>query len=108
MEGTNVHNGITIQIKCDMALFSMHVHYVVHQINLVVKILSLVDNIKKLFVRGCYSYFFPFRKKAFELETLATLLNMKALKIHSNVKMSWLSILFPIKWVLGKYKPLVM
>jgi hypothetical protein len=41
MEGTNVHNGITIQIKCDMAFFSMHVHYIVHQINLVVKPLSI-------------------------------------------------------------------
>jgi len=71
---TNVRNGITTQIKCDMFHFFVPIHCVIHMTNLVVKTLSfqsLMDNIQKLLV-GLYSYLIQFSKKAFELERLSS------------------------------------
>jgi hypothetical protein len=71
---TNVHNGITTQIKCGMFHFFVPICCVTHMTNLVVKTLSswsLMDNIEKLLV-GLYSYLIQFSKKALELKRLSS------------------------------------
>lgn len=93
-----------------MAPFSVPIHCVAHNTNLEVKTLSmqsLVDNIEKLLAR-VYSYFSQSSKKAYELERLVALLDVKGLKILWIVKMWWLLMLSPAKKVLTESKPFIM
>ncbi len=48
----------------------------------------MVDNIEKLLI-GVNFYFFQSNKRAFELERLDSLLDVKGLKIFQNVKTWW-------------------
>jgi hypothetical protein len=68
---------------------------------------SFIDSIEKLFAR-VYFYFSQFGKKAFELERLVVLSNVKGLKIHQNVKTRWLSMFSLAKKILAKYKALII
>ncbi len=67
----------------------------------------LVDNIGKLLVK-IFFYFFQYGKRAFELEKLVTLFNVKALNLLCNVKTCWLSMFSPTNGVLVECKYFIM
>ncbi len=70
---TSVCNGITTQIKHDMASFFASIHYVTHITNLAMKNLSTQSLVDKLInsLQGIY-IFLKIGKNVFELERLAS------------------------------------
>ena len=81
-----------------------------HKTNLAVEPLSnlpLVNKIKSL-CKSMHSYFSHSPKQHLEFTKLAEIMEREGLKIVNNVKTRWISLLEPLKCVLGKYKTLII
>ena len=85
------------------------IHDVAHCINLVVLSLSDLLMVKKLetLSSSLHAYFSSSLKRYLELNKLAEVVERNGLKILSNVKTRWISLLEPMKRVLLEYKALI-
>jgi hypothetical protein len=82
----------------------------VHCTNLAAKPLSnlpMVQKIEKL-LQSFYSYFNASPKRCNKYQKLAEILETSGLKILQNMTTSWISLLEPLKRVLGEYKMLIV
>ncbi len=101
---------VITQTKEQIAPFLIGVHYVAHRTNLVILVLnklSLVMHIEGM-LQSLYAFFSHNSKKVLEFVNLAKTLETKGLKLLKNIKFHWISMLNPLKCVLGKYKSLVV
>jgi hypothetical protein len=88
----------------------MGIDDMVHRTNLAVKPLSnlpMVQKIEKL-LQSLYSYFYASPKRCNEYQKLAEIVETSGLKILQNVTTCWISLLEPLKRVLGEYKTLIV
>jgi hypothetical protein len=102
-------NGVTVQLQKSKALYLFGVHCMAHRTNLAVEPLSnllVVSKIESL-CKYIHSYFSHSPKRHLEFTKLAEIVETKGLKILNNVKTRWISLLEPLKRVLGEYKTLI-
>ncbi len=59
-------------------------------------------------MQSLYKYFSSSPMRHLELAKLGDIMETKGLKILNNVKTHWISMLSPFKWVLQKYRPLLL
>jgi hypothetical protein len=81
-----------------------------HRTNLAVEPLSnlpLVSKIESL-CKSMHSYFSHSPKRHLEFTKLAEIMETEGLKIVNNVKTRWISLLEPLKHILGEYKTLIV
>jgi hypothetical protein len=80
-----------------------------HRTNLAVEPLSNLPVVNKIesLCKNIHSYFSHSPKRHLEFTKLAEIVETKGLKILNNVKTRWISLLEPLKRVLGKYKTLI-
>jgi hypothetical protein len=100
-----VKSGVTTQLMHKHAPFVNNVHYMPCHTNLVVQSLnklSLVSKIESM-LASIYNYFDHSPKRHVE-----GFLESKGNKILKNIKTYWISMLSPSKWVLAKYKALIV
>ena len=80
-----------------------------HRTNLAVEPLSnllVVSKIESL-CKNIHNYFSHSSKRYLEFTKLAEIMEIEGLKILNNVKTRWISLLEPLKRVLGEYKTLI-
>jgi hypothetical protein len=103
-------NGVTKQLQDQAMPYLMGVHDMAHRTNLAVKPLSnlpMVQKVEKL-LQSLYSYFHASPKRCNEYQKLAEIVETSGLKILQNVATRWISMLEPLKRVLGEYKTLIV
>jgi hypothetical protein len=103
-------NDVTKQLQDQAAPYLMGVHDMAHCMNVAVKPLSnllMVQKIEKL-LQSLYSYFHASPKRCNEYQKLAEIMETSGLKILQNVTTRWISMLEPLKHVLGEYKTLIV
>ena len=103
-------NGVTKQLIDQAAPYLMGIHNMAHCTNLVVRPLSnlpMVQKIEKL-LQSLYSYFHTSLKKCNEYQKFVEIVETSGLKILQNVTICWISLLEPLKHVLGEYKTLIV
>lgn len=102
-------NGVTVQMQQYMAPFLFGVHCMAHCTNLAVEPLSNLPIVAKLesLCQAMYSYFCHSPKHHLEFQKLADLVETKGRSMLKNVKTRWLSLLEPLKRVMGEYKTLI-
>jgi hypothetical protein len=91
-------------------LYLFSVHYVTHQTNLTILVLNklaLVMHIKNM-LQSLYSFFRIVPRRFWNLWTLPRHWKTKGLKLLRNIKTCWISMLSPLKCVLGEYKSLIV
>lgn len=94
---------VTQQFKEKATPFITWVHCFAHKTNLAVITLSNVLLVHRLELLQSFYAFFAHSLKIFvEFHKLANLLQMKGNKVFCNVKICWISMLFPTKWVYSK------
>jgi hypothetical protein len=54
-----------------------------------------------------YTFFFHSSKHHLEFQKLVIIIKTKGKKILTNVKMQWMFMLYPLKKIMSKYKPLL-
>jgi hypothetical protein len=103
-------NDVIRQLKEYVAPFLFGVHCMAHRTNLEVEPLSRLPLVSKLetLCQAMYNYFKQSSKKHLEFQKLANLVETKGLSILRNVKTRWISLLEPLKRVLGEYKTLIV
>jgi len=102
-------NGVTTQMRQHMAPFMFGMHCMAHRTNLAVEPLSnlpLVAKVEEL-CQSMYAYFSHSPKRHLEFQKLADLVETEGRRMLRNVKTRWLSLLEPLKRVMGEYKTLV-
>jgi hypothetical protein len=103
-------NGVTVQLQKSTAPYIFGVHCMAHRTNLAIEPLSnlpLVNKIESL-CKSMHSYFLHSPKRHLEFTKLAEIVETEGLKIVNNVKTRWISLLEPLKRVLGEYKTLIV
>ncbi len=101
---------MTKHIRKTCAPFNLGVHCVSQKTNLDVQTLSsfpLVYRMETL-LQSLYQYFCKSSKHHLEFSKLATIVETKGSKLLRNVKTKWISMLSLAKWVMAKYKTLLM
>jgi hypothetical protein len=85
------------------------VHCMAHKTNLVVEPLSNLPVVSKIesLCKNIHNYFSHLPKRHLEFTKLAEIVETEGLKILNNVKTRWISLLEPLKRVLGEYKTLI-
>jgi hypothetical protein len=63
-------------------------------------------NIENL-IQNHHTYFFHSPKRHFELTRLTNMMETKGLKMLKNVKIQWISLLYPLWIILSKYMSLL-
>lgn len=103
-------NGVTVQMVKHMAPFLFGVHCMAHRTNLAVQPLSNLPVVAKLeaLCQAMYSYFSHSPKRHSEFEKLANIVETEGRRMLRNVKTRWISLLEPLKRVMGEYKTLVV
>jgi hypothetical protein len=101
--------GVLMQMKEKLAPYLAVVHCCAHCTNLAIQTLSFLSIVHHLedLLQSLHAYFARSPKKVFELQKLTTLLNTKGNKILWNVKTCWISMLYPCKRVVAKYKTFI-
>jgi hypothetical protein len=81
-----------------------------HPTNLVVQVLLNLPMVAKLedLLQALYFYFSNSLERHLEFIKLVEILEIRGLKILQNVKTRWISMLKPFKWVMAKYKTLIV
>jgi hypothetical protein len=101
---------VITQIRKQFASYLLGVHYVAHQTNLTILVLSklsLVMHIESM-LESLYGFFLHSPKKLLEFENLAKTLETKGLKLLCNNKTCWISMFNLLKHVFGEYKSLIV
>jgi len=103
-------NGVTVQMVRHMAPFLFNVHCMAHRTNLAVEPLSNLLIVAKLeaLCQAMYSYFSHSPKRHSEFQKLADIVETEGRRMLRNVKTRWISLLEPLKRVMGEYKTLVV
>jgi hypothetical protein len=94
--------GVPIQVKDNLALYLINMHYMAHQTNLVVMVLFkmfLVSPIEGMF-HVLYSFFGHNSKEYLELNMFAKTLVSKGQNLFKNVKTCWINTLSPLEHVM--------
>ena len=88
----------------------MAVHYMAHRINLAVQPLSNLPIVAKLenLCQAMYSYFSISSKRHLRFQKLADIVKTEGLRMLRNVATRWISLLEPLKRVIGGYKTLIV
>lgn len=97
------HKSIITQVKDNIVPYLIIVHYVVHQINLFIIVLtklSLVSHIETLLQALC-ALFVHNPKNNLDLSKLAKTFDTKGQKLFKNVKKHWINMLNPLKQIFG-------
>ena len=103
-------SGVTTQLKDHVAPFMFGMHCMAHKTNLAVEPLSdlpIVGKIEDL-CQAMYGYFSHSPKRHLEFQRLPDVLEIEGRKILRNVKTRWISLLDPLKRVMGEYKTLIV
>jgi hypothetical protein len=102
-------NGVMVQLQKFKAPYLFGVHCMAHRTNLVVEPLSNLPVVSKIesLCKNIHNYFSHSPKRHLEFTKLAEIVETKGLKILNNVKTRWISLLEPLKRVLGEYKTLI-
>jgi hypothetical protein len=93
------HNGVITQVKEQIALYVLGVHFTAHQTNLIVLVsskMNLVANIESM-LQSLYAFFSQYPKKFLKFFNLVKTLETKGLKLMHNIKTHWISMLSPIE-----------
>ena len=103
-------NGVTVQMVKHMAPFLFGVHCMAHRTNLAVEPLSNLPIVAKLeaLCQAMYSYFSHSPKRHSDFQRLADIVETEGRRMLQNVKTRWISLLEPLKRVMGEYKTLVV
>jgi hypothetical protein len=93
-----------------VAPFVFVIHCFAHRTNLAVEPLSNLPIVKKLedLCQVTYSYFSHSSKRHLEFQKLADVVETEGLAILRNVKTRWISLLDPLKRIMGEYKTLIV
>jgi hypothetical protein len=92
-----------------VALFSIGVHSAAHRVNLAAKTLSALrvfQNAEKLMAK-IHAFFNHSPKRLVEFQKLAEIIETKGLRPLKNVATRWVSLLEPLRRLLGKYRTLI-
>jgi hypothetical protein len=102
-------NGVTVQLQKSKAPYLFGVHCMAHRTNLAVEPLSNLPSVSKIesLCKNIHSYFSHLPKRHLEFTKLVEIVEIEGLKILNNVKTRWISLLEPLKRVLGEYKTLI-
>jgi hypothetical protein len=102
--------GVTQQLKDQEAPFMLGIHCMAHRTNLAVEPLSNLPVVSKLetLCQAIYSYFNMSSKKHLEFQKLVDIAEIEGLRMLWNVKTRWISLLEPLKRILGEYKTLIV
>jgi hypothetical protein len=101
--------GITVQLQQKVTPFSIGVHCAAHRVNLAAKTLSVLtifQNSEKLMVR-IHAFFNHSPKRLVEFQKLAEIMETKGLRPLKNVATRWVSLLEPLRRLLGEYRTLM-
>jgi hypothetical protein len=103
-------SGITQQLRDQDAPFLLGVHCMAHRTNLTVEPLSNLPVVSKLesLCQSLYTCFIMSSKKHLEFQKLADIVETKGLRMLRNVKTHWISLLEPLRRVMGEYKTLIV
>jgi hypothetical protein len=103
-------SSVTQQLKDQDASFMLGIHCMAHCTNLAVEHLSNLPIVSKLetLCQALYNYFSMSSKKHLEFQKLANIVETEGLQMLRNVKTQWISLLEPLKRILGKYKTLIV
>ncbi len=97
--------GVFIQTWEQIAPYLIGVHYVTHQTNLVILVLSKLSLVAC--IEGMLQSLYIL-KKVLEFVTLVKILETKGLKLLRNIETCWISTFSPLKPLLAKYKSVVV
>jgi hypothetical protein len=101
--------GVTVQLQQKVAPFSIGVHCAVHRVNLAAKTLlalRVFQNAEKLMAKT-HAFFNHSPKRLMEFQKLAEIIETKGLRPLKNVATRWVSLLEPLRRLLGKYRTLI-
>jgi hypothetical protein len=103
-------SGVTQQLKEHDAPFMLGMHCMAHRTNLAVEPLSNLPVVSKLetLCQELYTYFSMSAKKHLEFQRLADIVETEGLRMLRNVKTRWISLLEPLRRVMGEYKTLIV
>jgi hypothetical protein len=114
LDGISVSQGVKSSVMKHIwktcAPFSLGVHYVFKKKHLDVHTLfsfPFMHQVETL-LQSSYQYFCKSSKCHLEFTKLATIMETKGPKLLRNVKTKWISMLSLSKWVIAKYKTLLM
>jgi len=96
---------VFIQTWEQIAPYLIIVHYVTHQTNLVILVLSKLSLVAC--IEGMLQSLYIF-KKVLKFVTLVKILETKGLKLLRNIETYWISMFSPLKPLLAKYKSVVV
>ena len=102
-------NNVTAQMKEHVAPFMFGIHCMAHRTNLAVQALSNLPVVAKIeaLCQAMFSYFSHSPKRHLQFQRLTELVETEGRHMLRNVKTRWLSLLDPLKRVMGEYKALV-
>jgi hypothetical protein len=98
------------QLKEQDALFMLGVHCMAHRTNLAMEPLSNLHVVFKLetLCQRLYSYFSTSSKKHRKFQKLVDIVKREGLLMLRKVKTHWISLLEPLRRVMGEYKTLIV
>jgi len=102
-------NGVIVQMKDTIAPFMFGVHCMAHRTNLAVEPLSNLPVVSKLeaLCQTMHAYFSHSPKRHLEFQKLANYMESEGLRMLRNVKTRWISLLEPLRKVMGEYKTMI-
>jgi hypothetical protein len=112
-DGVTVFQGtrtrVTMQLQQKVAPFSIGVHCATHRVNLAAKTLSaltIFQNSEKLMART-HAFFNHSPKRLVEFQKVVEIIETKRLRPLKNVATRWMSLLKPLRRLLGEYQTLM-
>jgi hypothetical protein len=102
--------GVTTQLQNNVAPFMLGIHCMAHRTNLAVEPLSNLPLVSKLeaLCHGMYAYFSHNPKRHLKFQKLADVVETEGLRVLRNVTTRWISLLDPLRRIMGEYKTLLV
>jgi hypothetical protein len=104
------HTKVTFQLKDKHFPYMMGQHYMANKINLVVLVFSNLLMVSKLedFFIVLVCFFLSSLKHHMEFPKVVVIMETKGFKVLKKIQIQWISMLEPLKWILTKYKMLIV
>jgi hypothetical protein len=102
--------GVTTQLQNHVVPFILGIYCMAHRTNLALEPLfnlSLVAKLESL-CQAMYAYFSHSPKNHLEFQKLAGVVEIEGLRILRNVTTRWISLLDPLRRIMGEYKTLLV
>jgi hypothetical protein len=101
--------GVTTLLQKEDNPYMFGVHYFAYRMNLAVESLSNLPIVGKCesLCQSMYAYFSLSLKKHLECQKLVDVVETEGLNMLRNVKTHWISVLEPLRRILGEYKILI-